>query len=82
MGSLNFTVHKDQVVVEVNAEGDPYGHDGCDSSDCHWSPDSHETQYLDIEAATELRRALDAAIEEAQRNATPGVDARHGGRRR
>jgi hypothetical protein len=67
MGSLNFTAYKDRVIVEIYAEGDPYGHEGCDSANCHWISDSHETLYLDIDAAKEIRRKLDGAIKQAQK---------------
>jgi len=70
MGSLTFTAHKDQVVVEIHAEGDPCGHDGCDSADCHWISDGYETMYLDLDAAKELRQKLDAAIKQVQKKPT------------
>lgn len=66
MGSLTFAASKDRVVVEMHAEGDPYGHDGCDSADCHWEPTAYETLYLDIDTAKKMRRELDAAIRRAQ----------------
>ena len=67
MGSLNFTAQKDLVIVEIHAEGDPYGHEGCDSVDCCWISDSHETLYLNIDAAKEIRQKLDDAIHQAQK---------------
>lgn len=68
MGSLNFNASDGRVTVEMHAEGDPYGHDGCDSVDCHWSPDGHETLYLDVAAAEKLRRELGDAIKKARRH--------------
>jgi hypothetical protein len=67
MGSLNFSASKDRVVVEIHAEGDSYGHDGCDSTDCHWTPDGRETVYLSIDDAKKLRRDLDDAIKKVAR---------------
>jgi hypothetical protein len=67
MGNVSFAASGTRVVVEMHAEGDPYGHDGCDSADCHWSPASFETQYLDLDAARALRNQLDAAIKAAQK---------------
>lgn len=69
MGDINFTEYNGRVLVEIHAEGDQYGHDGCDSADCHWTPNSHETLYLDIAAAKEMRRKLDAVIKQASRSA-------------
>lgn len=68
MGSLTFNESNGRVTVEIHAEGDPYGHDGCESTDCHWSPDGHETLYLDIDAAVKLRAQLDEAIKKARRH--------------
>lgn len=67
MGSLNFRSYEGRVLAEIHAEGDPYGHDGCDVADCHWMPNSHETLYLDIDAAKKIQRELDVAIKQAQK---------------
>lgn len=76
MGSINFSADLSRrapsggrVIVEIHAEGDPYGHDGCDSADCHWTPEGYETLYMDVAAAEELRRKLDDAIKQAKKTA-------------
>jgi len=51
MGSLSFSACKGQVL----------------SADCHWTPDSYETLYMDIEAAKRLRKELDDAIKRAKK---------------
>lgn len=70
MGSLTFSSSKDRVCAEMHAEGDRYGHDGCDGDGCHWTPDSYETMYMSIEDAKKLKRSLALAIQNAQRSRT------------
>ena len=67
MGSVEFRSYDGRVLVELHAEGDPYGHDGCDGgANCHWDPNSSETLYLDVADAKRLRRSLDIAIKQAE----------------